>query len=300
MKRVLIVDDSVMDRRRAGGLIEKDEDCRVAYADGGEQALASVAEEVPDVVVTDLTMPGMSGLELVSALQKLHPHLPVIIMTSMGSEDVAVQALQQGAASYVPKRRLAADLLNTVRSVISASRDTRSATELRQCLNKQSLSYTIPPELPLVLALASSLQETLAGIWNCPKRELINIGIALEESLVNAYYHGCLEVSTGLRDSDYAAYSELVDRRVLIEPYIHRRIHVEATFSAQRATFLVADEGPGFDPSQLPDPNDPANMDTVFGRGLVLINTFMDAVTHNARGNEITMVKHRSRRTRGS
>ncbi|MCY2964562.1 MAG: response regulator transcription factor, partial [Planctomycetota bacterium] len=160
---MLIVDDSVMDRRRAGGLIEKDQDCRAVYADDGEQALVRIAEEVPDVVVTDLTMPGMSGLELVAALQKAHPHLPVIIMTSMGSEDVAVQALQQGAASYVPKRRLAADLLSTVHSVFSASRDSLSATELRHCLNKQSLSYTLPPELPLVLALASSLQESLAG-----------------------------------------------------------------------------------------------------------------------------------------
>lgn len=300
MNTVLIVDDSVMDRRRAGGLMEKDEDWRVIYADDGEHALRQIASELPDVVVTDLTMPGMNGLELVSAVHKDNPHLPVVIMTSVGSEDVAIQALEQGAASYVPKRRLAADLLNTVRSVASISRDSRSSDELRAHLRKQTLSYVLPPDLPVILTLASSLQQDLAAMWNCPRRELINIGIALEESLVNAYYHGCLEVATALRDSDYSAYSDLVDTRRTQEPYCNRRIQVEATLSAQRGIFIISDEGPGFDPSQLPDPTDPANLEATCGRGLVLINTFMDAVTHNARGNQITMVKQRPRRNRAN
>jgi anti-sigma regulatory factor (Ser/Thr protein kinase) len=56
-------------------------------------------------------------------------------------------------------------------------------------------------------------------------------------------------------------------------------------------TFVIADEGPGFDPSRLPDPTDPAQLERVHGRGLLLIRTFMDEVSHNERGNEITMVK---------
>ena len=57
---------------------------------------------------------------------------------------------------------------------------------------------------------------------------------------------------------------------------------------------MVRDEGLGFDPSLLPDPTDPANLGKVSGRGLLLIQTFMDHVEHNATGNEITMVKRRS------
>ena len=56
-------------------------------------------------------------------------------------------------------------------------------------------------------------------------------------------------------------------------------------------TYRIRDEGPGFDRSALPDPTDPANLEKVSGRGLMLIHAFMDEVSHNASGNEITMAK---------
>ena len=60
---------------------------------------------------------------------------------------------------------------------------------------------------------------------------------------------------------------------------------------ARGVTYAIRDEGPGFDPSTLPDPTDPANLERVSGRGLLLIHAFMDEVRHNPTGNEITMVK---------
>ena len=61
--------------------------------------------------------------------------------------------------------------------------------------------------------------------------------------------------------------------------------------SRATGTFTVRDEGPGFDPSKLPDPTDPANLEKISGRGLLLMRTFMDEVRFNATGNEVTMVK---------
>jgi anti-sigma regulatory factor (Ser/Thr protein kinase) len=59
----------------------------------------------------------------------------------------------------------------------------------------------------------------------------------------------------------------------------------------QKATFIITDEGPGFDVSSLPDPTDPANLETPSGRGLLLMRTFMDDVKYNATGNRCTMIK---------
>jgi signal transduction histidine kinase/DNA-binding response OmpR family regulator/HPt (histidine-containing phosphotransfer) domain-containing protein len=61
--------------------------------------------------------------------------------------------------------------------------------------------------------------------------------------------------------------------------------------SSAGAVYLVRDEGPGFDPASLPDPTDPASLGETHGRGLLLIRTFMDEVTYNEAGNEITMTK---------
>ena len=96
MTTVLVVDDSSVDRRRAGGLLEKRDDFSVDYAENGSDALRKLQQAVPDVVVTDLQMPELNGLELVSYVRSTYPLVPVILMTAHGSEDIAVEALEQG------------------------------------------------------------------------------------------------------------------------------------------------------------------------------------------------------------
>jgi anti-sigma regulatory factor (Ser/Thr protein kinase) len=87
----------------------------------------------------------------------------------------------------------------------------------------------------------------------------------------------------------------LIDERRVDPNYRNRRVHVTARESPAEAVYVIRDEGPGFDPSKLPDPTDPSNLVRVSGRGLLLIRTFMDEVHHNEIGNEITMTKRRDR-----
>ena len=114
MAKILVVDDSLTDRALAGGLLKKSFECAISEAPDGEAALSQIEQDPPDLVLTDLEMPGLNGLQLVAAIKEDHPLIPVILMTAKGSEETAAQALQLGAASYVPKRRLADDLASTV------------------------------------------------------------------------------------------------------------------------------------------------------------------------------------------
>jgi anti-sigma regulatory factor (Ser/Thr protein kinase) len=66
---------------------------------------------------------------------------------------------------------------------------------------------------------------------------------------------------------------------------------VTARHAPERLTYVIRDEGPGFDPSLLPDPTQPENMTRVSGRGVMLIRTFMDDVSYSSRGTQITMTK---------
>jgi anti-sigma regulatory factor (Ser/Thr protein kinase) len=68
-------------------------------------------------------------------------------------------------------------------------------------------------------------------------------------------------------------------------------VEVEAHITRQEATFVIRDEGPGFDPRSLPDPTLPENIEKPCGRGLLLMRTFMDSVAFNSTGNEVTMIK---------
>src|SRR5262249_52106881 len=92
--QVLIVDDSPMDRHLAGAIVNKVDGWSAVFASHGKEALELMQRQAPDVVLTDLLMPEMDGLELTQAVRARFPNLPVILMTAHGSEDIAIQALQ--------------------------------------------------------------------------------------------------------------------------------------------------------------------------------------------------------------
>ncbi len=107
---VLVVDDSAAARRAVGELLASHKDLKVAYARDGREGLAAIARDTPSVIITDLVMPDMEGLELIQEVRIERPHIPIILMTAFGSEDVAMRALRAGAANYIPKKYLARDL----------------------------------------------------------------------------------------------------------------------------------------------------------------------------------------------
>src|SRR5262249_23482479 len=80
-------------------------------------------------------------------------------------------------------------------------------------------------------------------------------------------YHGNLEVSSDLRQQGDEPYHRLAEERRRLSPYRERRGRFTARISRDKATFVVRDEGPGVDPSCLPDPTEPSNLGRVGGRG---------------------------------
>ncbi|MBI5761031.1 MAG: response regulator [Planctomycetales bacterium] len=291
MTRILVVDDSPVDRRLAGRLLEKKADVEVFYAENGRLGLEQVEQHVPDLVVTDMQMPELDGLELVSTLKKLYPLLPVILMTAAGSEEIAVQALQRGASSYVPKRKLAEELADVAIRVLSMSREQRTQARVLNRMQRWETEFIVENDLEIVLSLSAHLQQNFGGMRICEPSEGLRVGIALEEALLNAYYHGNLEVSSDLREQDFQSYYDLAAKRASENPYLDRRIHVTAKLSREEAVYVIRDDGPGFNHSSLPDPTDPANLERPYGRGLMLMRTFMNDVSYNATGNEVRLVK---------
>ncbi len=85
----------------------------------------------------------------------------------------------------------------------------------------------------------------------------------------------------------------LVEQRLDQTPYRNRRVHLQVSMSPELAKFVIRDEGRGFDTSRVPKPGDPDALAMEGGHGLLLMQTFMDEVTFNAAGNEVTMLKRR-------
>ena len=285
MTTVLIVDDSAVDRLLAGGCL-KDSDLTVTYAANGREALDAITQSPPDVVVTDLLMPEVDGLELVQEVKSNWPTLPVVLMTAHGNEETAVTALRVGAASYVPKKNLTRDLEETVRNVLAVASSDEADRQVLHSLRKVELEFEIGNDLNGLRPLISHIQNHLREMEVCNDSDILRVSTALQEALMNAVEHGNLEMNSELREVGGEEYAKLGRSRRREEPYVSRRVHVSAKINRDRLTLVIRDGGNGFDPDSLP-----ANVQKVSGRGLMLIRTFMDEVSFNEAANEITMVK---------
>ena len=295
MVRILVVDDSAVDRKLAGGLLQKNPHWQVHYAADGAAALKEIELHLPDLVLTDLQMPHMNGLELVGKVREEYPMIPIILMTAKGSEEIAVQALQRGAAYYVPKKMLSKELREVVERTLHTAKETRSHSRLMRRMVHSETTFVLENDLSLIPSVVAFLQDVITQMRSCEETDRLRVGVALEEALLNAYYHGNLEVSSELRETDHSAYYDLAQERSEQEPYRNRAITVLARVTPAESVYTIRDEGPGFDPALLPDPTDPANIERPCGRGLLLMQTFMDDVKYNPTGNEVTMIKRRAR-----
>jgi DNA-binding NtrC family response regulator len=102
MAKILVVDDKEMMRDSVATILGR-RGHTVISAANGEMAIAKFTEKKPDAVVTDLQMPGMSGLELLAEIRKVDEDLPVILMTAYATVATAVEAMREGAFDYVTK-----------------------------------------------------------------------------------------------------------------------------------------------------------------------------------------------------
>jgi len=291
---VLVVDDSSAARRAIGEMLTSLEDVKVAYARDGREGLAAVAREAPSVILTDLVMPDMEGLELIQEVRAGHPHIPVILITAFGSEEVAMQALRAGAANYIPKKHLARDLIPTLRRVLALAAMTRERRRILRSMVRRESVFLFESDPELIMPLLKLLHEEIEGMGICDQTGQVQVSVALQEAICNALYHGNLEVSSDLRQGDGDEFEVLATERRGLEPYCSRRIRVHVQLDRDAARFVVGDDGPGYDTAIFDRPVQPEDLNRIGGRGLLLIRTFMDRVNFSKTGNQIAMVKYRS------
>ncbi len=293
MQKILVVDDSAEARKVAAAcLIEHG--MVPLFAENGREALKVLVAERPDAVLTDLNMPEMNGLELVEYMRREHADIPVVLMTSRGSEHAAVDALRAGALSYVPKKELRGSLCDAMRTVVAAVEAKRRREMSETTLHSGDSHFVLGYELDASVALVSHLQGNLEQLELCDDTGIFQVSTALGEAFSNAIDHGNLELDSTLRESGLEEYERIRQERVRQEPFRDRRVHVTERVDNDSVTYVVCDEGRGFDLTSIPDPTDTSNLLKASGRGLMLIRTFMDDVRFNEAGNEITMVKRRA------
>jgi CheY-like chemotaxis protein len=268
-------------------------------ASNGIEALKRLAESAkPHLILTDMQMPVMNGIELVDAVKLQYPELPVVLMTAFGTEEIALQVLRKGAVSCVPKANLLRDLVGTITGILEVSGADHHYRRMLSGLQHIDTRFDLDNDASLIAPLIAYLDDHLICLGLTDEIGLIRIGVAVREALLNAIYHGNLEFSSEelLQASRLRVPTKtleaLVDERRKSVPFRHRQVHLKVQLSRSCATYVIQDEGPGFNWTEMPDPTNALNLERESGRGLLLIRTFMDRVTFNDSGNAVTLVKY--------
>ncbi len=128
---LLVVDDEPQIIQAVSGILQ-DEGFEVLTAPDGETALKLVGERVPDLVLLDIALPGMDGLDVLQELKRLHPYLPVVMISAYGSVENAVRATRLGAYDFIEKPPHADKILLTVRNGLELARLSEENRRLRQ------------------------------------------------------------------------------------------------------------------------------------------------------------------------
>lgn len=95
-QKILVVDDEIAILQSLKGVLQ-DEGYKVSVAATGEEALGEIQRDLPDLVLLDIWMPGMDGLTVLAEVKRMHPKLPVIIISGHGNIETAVRATKDGS-----------------------------------------------------------------------------------------------------------------------------------------------------------------------------------------------------------
>lgn len=116
--KVLVVDDHTIMRDGIRALLGIHNDIEVVgEASEGKEAVDKARELAPDVVIMDIAMPGMDGLEATNRIKKENPKIKVLVLTQHDDKEYILSAIKAGASGYVPKRALGSDLVSAIRAI---------------------------------------------------------------------------------------------------------------------------------------------------------------------------------------
>ncbi len=118
--KVLLVEDHIVVRQGIKALLSEDPDLEiVGEADNGREALNLVSDLQPDVVLMDISMPGLNGIEATRQICQTYPDVKIVILSMHANEEYVFQVLQAGACGYVLKQSDSSEVLTAIRAAIS-------------------------------------------------------------------------------------------------------------------------------------------------------------------------------------
>jgi DNA-binding response OmpR family regulator len=287
--RVLIADDQEALRELLSRLLTREGFEPIEAADG-VQAVELFRTQAPLVVVSDIMMPRMDGLALLTELKRIDRSAVVILMTGQGNEEILLRALRGGATNFFRKPFNVRELMDEIRRVVDFRMEAARSTLFSPFLVSEKKTFVIPradsPYFPIVNQVTLQLPCIL------PEEDILNLKIGIEEMIVNAVEHGNLGITFEEKNKAISegTLANLLAQRGKESDAHGRQVFVTASLTPEAFEVVVRDEGRGFDWRRLPIVA-PENLMSFNGRGIFLTKIYFDEVRYNEKGTEVTLRK---------
>ncbi|MCP4137527.1 MAG: response regulator [bacterium] len=269
--------------------LEKAEDVLYLFKNGDQQI---------DLVITDIKLRKMDGIELLTRIRGLDEPVPVLIITGHGNVEEAIRALRYGASDFIRKPFDINAVASSVRSILRNKKEKSQVEGFARYTEYEKAVIKLPVDAGIINPISYRLTKDLVPSGMCNITTAENLTLALREAISNAMFHGNLEISSDVReDGGIKAFNEEIEKRKNNVPYKDRIVTVDYEYTREYVEYIIEDQGPGFDYNRLPDPRDPENFFKNSGRGLLIIRIHMDEVEWTGKGNILRLRKYRVERS---
>ena len=291
MTHVLVIDDDLACLKLTEKILSE-AGYAVHLACDGEDGLRCFNEFQPPIVISDVKMPKLGGIEVLKRIKGIKADTVVVMMTGHGSEAIAAEAIQWGASNYLRKPFTPGDMIMT----LYRYRDTVRRDELRhisRCfILREHVEMDLATDLEQVEAAIQHLADRV-GMFVADPEEHMTLRFGIAEMLTNALEHGNLAINYQQKKEafDTESWEELLQERLQDAQLSGRRIQVIFAISRGGMMCSIKDEGSGFDWTVTPDPFDPVNMHRDYGRGIFMTRNYFDEVCYSEGGRKVTLSK---------
>ena len=262
MKQVILIIDDVEEIRISLSKIVEQLGVVPLTASNGLEALDLLQSEKIDLIITDLMMPEMDGLQFIVQSRKLNPRIPIAVISGYADIKNATFALTRGAFNFITKPFTIKEVENVIRKGLRLRELSLGTDRLLKTIRNRT-DITIPSFTHLLPSVSFYVLKECQwrGIDN--ENLLNNISVCIDETLTNALTHG----NEGNPD---------------------KTIAITLQFDTKKFTFTIQDEGNGFDVKEFDRQIKQNAIDIPNKRGLFIVEYLADEISFNDKGNEVT------------
>lgn len=289
--KVLVVEDESAVVSFLEVLLRKEEyEYRVART--GDEGLKLFRSFEPDFVLTDINMPGMSGIELLERIRVERPETIVVVLTAFSNEEFVIQAMRLGANNYLKKPILRDNMLSVFRKYKSVIENKNCSTKIAPFVTEQSFTYTFDTNVVVVPEVVNLLITEAAGLFSGDVQ--LDLKLGLHELVINAVEHGNLAITYFEKSIAVTSDSlnKLYDERMAHPDYSNRKVEIKFLQTKQFCEWTIRDEGAGFCPEDIPSPLGEDGILRLHGRGIFICKFQFDEMEYIGTGNTVRVRKY--------